>query len=108
MHWLLATANIASWEDGGRPLNRLLSGGDIALAKSWVARRPREMPEPSELVRDYIRSSEDEDLRRTNEERLRLSERERLVREAEAAVRKLSRRTAVGLAGAGGFAAVLA
>ena len=26
---------------GGRPANRLLSGADIALAKAWVARRPK-------------------------------------------------------------------
>jgi hypothetical protein len=98
----------ASWEGGGRSVNRLLSGSDIAQAKDWLARHPREMPEPSDLVRNYIRASEEEEKRRTSEERLRLAERERLVQEAEAAVGKLSRRTMIGLAGAGGLTMIAA
>ena len=37
------------WDTGGRPANRLLSGDDIAEAKTWVARRPKGAPEPTAL-----------------------------------------------------------
>src|SRR5271165_2669553 len=38
------------WEAGGRPPHRrLLSGPDIATAKAWAARRPKNAPEPTEL-----------------------------------------------------------
>jgi hypothetical protein len=33
------------WDRGGRPTNRLLSGDDIAEAKAWAARRPKNAPE---------------------------------------------------------------
>lgn len=48
----------ASWQAGGRTENRLQSGGDIGLAKEWLARKPREMPEVSEVVREFARASE--------------------------------------------------
>jgi TIR domain-containing protein/WD40 domain-containing protein len=86
----------ASWEAGGRPENRLLSGGDIGLAKDWLERRPHEMPEPTELVRDFIKASEAAEEARSSAELHRLAERERLVREAEAAqvrTRRLQRRS---------------
>jgi hypothetical protein len=86
----------ASWKTGGCPENRLLSGGDIGLAKDWLARRPHEMPEPTELVRDFIKASEAAEEARSSSERHRLAERERLVREAEAAqarTRRLQRRS---------------
>jgi hypothetical protein len=44
----------ASWDAGGRPVNRLLSGDDIAEAKAWVARRPKDAPEPTALHLDFI------------------------------------------------------
>jgi TIR domain len=46
------------WDRGGRPANRLLSGGDIAEAKDWAARRPKNAPEPTALHLDFIRASE--------------------------------------------------
>src|SRR5215467_7418301 len=48
------------WDRGGRPANRLLSGDDIAEAKTWVARRPKGAPEPTALHLDFIRASEEE------------------------------------------------
>jgi len=48
------------WDMGGRPANRLLSGDDIAEAKAWVTRRPKNAPEPTALHRDFIRASEEE------------------------------------------------
>jgi hypothetical protein len=48
------------WDRGGRPANRLLSGDDIAEAKAWAARRPKNAPEPTALHLDFIRASEQE------------------------------------------------
>lgn len=78
----------AEWEAGGRPANRLLSGGDISIAKAWEARRPTDAPPLTALQLDYIRASEEWETRQQNEERQRLVERERLVREAEAALKE--------------------
>ena len=49
------------WDEGGRSANRLLSGPDIATAKAWAARRPKDAPEPTELQLDLIKASEEED-----------------------------------------------
>jgi len=115
------------WNSGGRPANRLLSGTDIADAKAWAARRPRDAPEPTALHLDFIRASEQEEALRFNAERLRLEEMaaaqaERATalqaaegalkdkqlaqqREAEAS-RTVVRRTRIGLAAALALAAV--
>ena len=60
------------WDTGGRPANRLLSGDDIAEAKTWVARRPKGAPEPTALQLDFIRSSEEEAAARLSEQRKQL------------------------------------
>ncbi|MEY9234057.1 hypothetical protein ABIF68_002504 [Bradyrhizobium japonicum] len=52
------------WDKGGRPASRLLSGDDIAEAKAWAARRPKNAPEPAALDVDFIRASEEESLSR--------------------------------------------
>src|SRR5262245_19108800 len=75
----------SEWQSGGRPSNRLLSGDDIAAAKTWAARRPKNAPEPTALHFDFIRASQDFEGERQSEERRRLEERERLVHEAERA-----------------------
>ena len=115
------------WDERGRPGNRLLSGSDIIDAKDWVARRPRDAPEPTTLQLDFIRASEQEEASRSNAERLRLEEvaaaqAERATalhsaesalagkqlaqqREAEAS-RTVVRRTRIGLAAALALAAV--
>jgi len=62
----------AYWEAGGRPANRLLSGKDIADAKAWVARRPKDAPEPTALHLDFIRASEDEEAARADAQRRQL------------------------------------
>ena len=69
------------WDAGGRPPNRLLSGGDIALAKAWAARRPKDAPAPTGLHLDFIRASEDWEARQQSEERQRLQQ----MAEAQAA-----------------------
>jgi WD40 repeat protein len=85
------------WHVGGRPSNRLLSGEDIAAAREWAGRRPKDAPEPTALHLDFVRASEGFESQRQSEERRRLEERERLVREAElaAAEREAAREQAI-------------
>ena len=64
----------AEWDAGGRPVNRLLSGPDIASAKAWAARRPRNAPELTELQLDFVKASETEDVRQQSAEAQRLQE----------------------------------
>jgi TIR domain len=53
----------AEWDAGGRPANRLLSGTDIASAKAWAARRPKDAPEATDLQLQFIKASEDNERR---------------------------------------------
>src|SRR5262245_19486624 len=83
------------WDSRGRPLNRLLSGDDIAEAKSWVARRPKNAPEPTALHLNFIRASEEEAEARSSAQRKQLeavaaaqAERETALHQAEEAQRK--------------------
>src|SRR5262249_23762764 len=83
------------WDSRGRPPNRLLSGDDIAEAKAWVARRPKNAPEPTALHLDFIRASEQEAEARSSAQRKQLeamaaaqAEREMALRQAEEAQRK--------------------
>jgi TPR repeat protein len=62
------------WDAGGRPANRLLSGGDIRAAKAWAAARPKNAPEPTVLQLDFIRASEEEAEARLSEQRKQLEE----------------------------------
>jgi TPR repeat protein len=62
----------SEWNAGGKPINRLLSGTDIDAAKAWVARRPKDAPEPTSLHLDFIRASEDEAKARLNFQRQQL------------------------------------
>jgi TPR repeat protein len=62
------------WDRGGRPANRLLSGDDIAEAKAWAARRPKNAPETTSLHLDFILASEEEAEARSNAQRKQLEE----------------------------------
>ena len=73
------------WTTADRPSNRLLSGSDITAAKDWVARRPKDAPAPTELHLDFINASDVREAEQQSERQKQLEERERLVREAEAA-----------------------
>jgi TIR domain/WD domain, G-beta repeat len=82
------------WDAGGRPANRLLSGPDVATAKAWVARRPKQAPEPTAVQFDFIKASEAEEGRQQSIEAQRLkqmadalAEREK-AQEREAEARK--------------------
>ena len=91
------------WDAGGRPPNRLLSGGDIALAKAWAARRPKDAPAPTGLHLDFIRASEDWETRQQSEERQRLQQmaEAQAAREAALADKEAAQqREAVGVHGA--------
>jgi TPR repeat protein len=83
------------WDRGGRPVNRLLSGDDIAEAKAWVARRPKNAPEPTALHLEFIRASEQEAAARLSEQRKQLeamaaaqAEREMALHKAEEALKQ--------------------
>jgi TPR repeat protein len=83
------------WDRGGRPANRLLSGDDIAEVKTWVARRPKNAPEPTALHLDFIRASEEEAEAQSSAQRQQLevmaaaqAEREKALHQAEEAQRK--------------------
>jgi TPR repeat protein len=83
------------WDRGGRPANRLLSGDDIAEAKAWAARRPKNAPEPTALHLDFIRASEEEAEARSSAQRKQLeamaaaqAERQTALDQAEEAQRK--------------------
>jgi len=83
------------WDRGGRPANRLLSGDDIAEAKTWVARRPKNAPEPTALHLDFIRASEEEAEARSSAQRKQLeamaaaqAERETSLHQAEEALKQ--------------------
>jgi len=71
------------WEAGGRKVNRLLSGQDIADAKAWIARQPKDAPPPTTLHLDFIKASEAHEIAETNAREQQLRERERLVQQAE-------------------------
>jgi hypothetical protein len=102
------------WDVGGRPVNRLLSGADIGLAKAWAARRPKDAPTPTGLHLDFIKASEEWETQQQSEEHRRLqqmaevqSAREVALAEKEAAqkregeqTKRVVRRTLIGLVAA--------
>jgi len=69
----------ADWQAAGRPLNRLLTGADIAAAKEWTERKPPYAPNPTALQRDFIAASEEAERARVAKERAD----ELMVRDAE-------------------------
>ena len=76
------------WDRGGRPANRLLSGNDIAEAKAWAARRPKNAPEPTALHLDFIRASEEEAEARSSAQRKQLEAMAAAQAERETALHK--------------------
>ena len=74
----------ARWDAGGRTPERLLTGQDVADAKAWAARQPKDAPEPTVLQIALIKASEDAAAAARNKVALDLAERERIVQAAEA------------------------
>lgn len=67
-------ARASEWAASDRADNRLLFGADIAAAKDWAARRPKDAPEPTALHFDFIRASEEAETRRADTERRQLED----------------------------------
>ena len=89
------------WEEGDRPVNRLLSGPDVATAKALVDARKPNAPPMLPLQLDFLKASEDNEAAKADAARVELAARERLVKQAEIAqarTRSLQRRTFVVLA----------
>jgi hypothetical protein len=101
------------WNTAGRTANRMLLGGDISQAKSWIENQPKDAPGPTDLHHDYIQASEQAEVERTSAERERADRLESALHEAEQAraqealaARKLLRRTILGVIGSIALAAV--
>jgi YjbE family integral membrane protein len=93
------------WVAAGKTENRLLSGSDIAEAKQWLQRRPKNAPAPADLHLDFIRACETAEAARADaiQQQHReislaqsareqaLEERTRALAESEAAQEKIAR-----------------
>ena len=102
----------SEWSAAGRSQSRLLFGDSIAEAKAWVARRPKDGPEPTALHYEFIRASEETEARRQDTERQQLeqmaavqadrakalAEREEAQKREAEQTRRLVRRTLVAMA----------
>jgi predicted oxidoreductase (fatty acid repression mutant protein) len=69
----------------------LLRGSEMANARAWIARRSDDAPDITDLQRAFLSASETAEQARIGAERQRLAERERLVKEAEAAQARTAR-----------------
>jgi WD40 repeat protein len=81
------------WEAAGRAENRLLSGSDIAEAKDWLDRWPKDAPAPTELHRDFVAASEHADVARASKERQQVEQLRAALEAAERREREVSRQT---------------
>lgn len=98
------------WDESGRSEHRLMRAQDIAHAKAWMEQRPAGAPPPTEIQIAFINSSDEAEELRTSAERERLAamqqaqaDREVALKDKEETVRKLSRRTTLGLGATGGL-----
>ena len=78
-------ARALEWENANRVENRMLTGPDIAAAKSWAAQRPKDAPELTAHHLDFIRASEAAETARADALARQQEERARLLKEAEVA-----------------------
>ncbi len=76
------------WERSARKKNKLLSDDDVAAAKDWAVQQPRNAPGLTDLQREFIQASDEEDKAKKNAERQQIKEREEMVGEKEAAVKQ--------------------
>lgn len=104
-------ARALEWDVAGRPNARLLRGPDITTAKEWVANRPKDAPESTELQHAFIEASEQIAAEQADTERQRLQEmaaaqtsKARALDDREKALKKATRRTFLGVAGTSIFA----
>lgn len=98
----------ARWRDRQENEVLLLRGSELEAAKTWLASHTRGAPEPTDLHRAFIKSSDAAEIARVNAlEQAQSLERKRLAETAAAqadkaqALKRLSRRTAIGLGASG-------
>jgi hypothetical protein len=77
----------SEWDAAGKVDNRLLTGTDIAAAKSWLAHRPAAAPEATDTQRDFIAASEAGEDARLSGERKRLADMAMAQAERETAIK---------------------
>lgn len=99
------------WVQRGKPDVLLLRGPELEAARRWVEGATASAPQPTELQRDFIATSERHEHEQASLEAERLAAVGVEQAAKEAALRTLSRRTMIGLVataalavGAGGFA----
>ncbi len=74
-----------TWDERGHDPDRLVRGSLLAEAERWVASRPATAPDITDLQRAYLQASREAEDEASQALRQQLDERERLVREKEAA-----------------------
>ena len=62
------------WESGGRQVDQVLRGSELADTKAWRDRRPANAPNLTALQRAFVAASEEEEASRASAERRRLEE----------------------------------
>jgi len=98
----------ARWRDREKSEVLLLRGSELEAAKTWLAAWKPGAPEPTDLQRAFIGESETAEQVRLSAERQQLAALAEAQTAREEAFKRLSRRTAVGLVGAGGLITVAA
>jgi hypothetical protein len=103
------------WQMRKQSESLLLRGDDLAAAKIWVGKRSADAPQITELQHAFLNASEAAEAARLSKERKQLEEmasaqaaRAQALTEREVVVKKLSRRTTVGLITAGTLTAAAA
>ena len=74
----------ADWERSERASEYLLRGAALGAVRDWLAAKPTNAPDTTELQRAFIQASEEEERRLLSEERRRLDELEKAKEIAEA------------------------
>jgi hypothetical protein len=97
----------ARWRERKEPDSLLLRGDDLEAAQAWLAARKAGAPEPTDAQRAFIAASADAEAARVNRERQQLDEmakaqaaRAEALGEREIIVKRMARRTTIGLIGA--------
>lgn len=87
--WIRDQARLAEmaerWNARGRPDDLLLRGSELAHFLAWRANKPAGEAVIPTIQRAFLDASEDAQLRRDNDERARISERERAIARARSA-----------------------
>jgi hypothetical protein len=105
----------ARWRERNELAALLVRDDELAAAQAWMAARKSDAPEVTVAQHAFIAASADAEAARASRERQQLEDmakaqaaRAQALTEREVAVKRLSRRTTVGLIGAGGLLATAA